>query len=41
VERLQDDSVIAGEKYTYSVTPYYEKFVGDTIILPQTFIGSQ
>jgi membrane peptidoglycan carboxypeptidase len=41
VSSLCDDSVITGEKYTYSVTPYYEKFVGETVILPTVFVGSQ
>jgi membrane carboxypeptidase/penicillin-binding protein PbpC len=41
VSSLCDDSAITGEKYTYSVTPYYEKFVGETVILPTVMIGSQ
>lgn len=34
-EKILDVDVEEGKKYIYSVTPYYGKFVGKTVILPE------
>lgn len=38
VERWIDRTVNKGERYLYSVTPYYEKFVGETVTLPTVIV---
>ncbi len=41
LDRFTDTDVQPGKTYTYSVTPYYNEFVGKTILLPKVrFAGS-